>query len=51
MAAGDMSAPIIAGVQTLTAEIPLVAAAGIGVGVVGFGIRKLWGFGRSVVKL
>lgn len=51
MAAGDLSAPVISGVQTIAGDIPLVAAAGIGVGVVGFGIRKLWGFGRSVVKL
>jgi hypothetical protein len=51
MAAGDLSAPIITGLAPLSGEIPLVAAAAIGVGVVGFGIRKLWVFGRSVLKL
>jgi hypothetical protein len=50
LAAGDLSEPITNAVTTLGPQATVVAGAAIGVGVILYGTRRLWGFFKGLAK-
>lgn len=49
-AVGDISGPVTTAVAGLQTEVTAVAAAALGIGVVTFGLRRAWGFFKSLTK-
>ena len=43
LASGDVFGPIATAIQPLVADVPLAVAAGVGLAVISYGARRLWG--------
>lgn len=50
MAAGDLSGPITTAVTGMGAEFTTVAGAGLGIGVVVYATKRLWGFFKGLAR-
>ena len=49
MAAGDFSGPVTTALGGLSTDVPTVAAGGLAVGVLIFGIRRMWRFVKGLI--
>lgn len=48
MAVGDLSGPITTAVSGMGAEFTAVGAAALGIGVLTYGTKRVWGFFKSI---
>jgi hypothetical protein len=49
MAAGDVAGPVDTALSGLSSDVPTVAAGALAVGVLLYGIRRLWRFGKGLI--
>lgn len=50
MAAGDISGPIESAVSGLSGEFTAVAGAALGIGVLTYGTKRVWGFFKGLAR-
>lgn len=50
MAAGDISGPISTAVGDLSGEMKTVIPAALGVGILVYGTKRVWGFFKGLAK-
>lgn len=49
MAAGDLAGPVNTAIGDLAADVPTVAAVGLGAGVLLYGIKRMWRFVKGLI--
>jgi len=49
MAAGDFSGPVTTALSPLATDVPTVAGGALAAGVLLYGIRRLWRFGKGLI--